>query len=195
MGAVKRSPSSRRMRLALLALPVLAAACATPAAPRDPLRYPALPPSTAVSGPAFAPDASLVAASLACRGDEPARPNGLDDDCDGRIDGVDEQAPVSVVLAYPRALPLTVGIAEPATELPQPAPRCDDESAYCTLWLTSEQLPRGTHALVLRVAAEPARSAPAPVVVSVRAAGKVSTYWAPLGADDHERTLGSLSLP
>jgi hypothetical protein len=79
------------------------------APPSTPLRYPELPAARAAHAGQLLPDPGLTAVALACDAAESSSPNGVDDDCDGVIDG-----------APPAASDFTIVVAhttDPALEL------------------------------------------------------------------------------
>ena len=133
---------------------------------------------------------------MSCRQREPELDNALDDDCDGRIDVHASEAAdaFAVALAYPRSAALSFVLREAKGERPVGAPSCADGSGFCTVRLSARELGDGRTQLVARTS-DPTQPA-ASVVISVQAAGKVSSYIAPpLPPGQTERVLGRIAAP
>ena len=134
--------------------------------------------------------------TFACSEREPALANALDDDCDGRIDGVADDAALVVALAHPRAVPLRFFFRNAADgpESPLAASACEQSAPFCVLRIDTRPLRHGRHDLWVESAGESSATAEASLLVSVRAEGKLATYLLRLEQKEAQR-VGQLSLP
>ena len=184
-------PSSR---FSILALLLGACASGPSTAPRH---YPSLPapgaPAPAAAA-AFAPSAELQPLASACRAREPTLANALDDDCNGRIDGI--AGPLALALAYPKEAAFALALRRGDDGQPERAlgpAVCDADAAFCTLRVDADALAGGPYALIARQGAGAARGA---LVVAVQARGAAATYIAPpLPPDQTERVVGQIGVP
>lgn len=146
---------------------------------------------------AFAPTEQLSPLELACRAEELPRANGLDDDCDGRVDGLEATPSVRIHLARagaaPNALLRKAGSEEADVARATSVPLGRDETApadpasatgvqgYTLERLEVPSLPRGSYELVVQLtqtsAAEGALS------VTVESPQGIRTYLAHLEAE------------
>jgi hypothetical protein len=200
-GTSRLPASLARGRVCFCALGLLLlGACTVSKAGRVPAHYPALPAGTSVSSeaPSFEPGATLTEVRIACRDAEPPLANGLDDDCDGQIDGVAAADTLVLALAYARSDSAPPKLALRADEthvIELAAPACDATSPFCTMQLSGQNLARGRHTLVVQSADPATNSESRTLLVSVQGHGKVASYLAAVAAGGHEQPLGQLALP
>jgi hypothetical protein len=182
--------------LAACCLAACLAAC-TAAASREPLHYPPLPAQSSGSSlaPAFVPAPELAALSLTCTAEEPVLENALDDDCDGKLDGVANDGSLLVALAYPRGAALRFWLQEGERDpTPLALPACAEANSFCVVRLDTKSLPHGQHHLLVQATAESA-ALPSSVVVSASTQGKLGTYLLRLDEAGPPRRLGQLANP
>jgi hypothetical protein len=146
----------------------------------------------------FAPSEQLTPLELACRAEELPRENGLDDDCDGRVDGLEATSGVRIHLARSGAsaqLVLRKAGSEEGADVARATsvPLARDEAApldhadalgmegYTLQRLDLPSPANGSYELVVQLTQPDA--APGALAVTVESAQGVRTYLAHLEAE------------
>jgi hypothetical protein len=176
------------------------AACGSaPPAPAAPAHYPALPSAADTGAGKFVADAALQAIQLVCAGSELAD-NGLDDDCDGAVDGAKPAASKITLTAAYRAetpdevsLDLTSESGGPVPELGLKAEPGGGPAVRLSR-LDLSALPRGRYRLTATRPGAEASATELSLAVSSATNGSTQTYLVRLGAGE-TRTLGVIEVP
>jgi len=131
---------------------------------------------------------------------ELALDNGLDDDCDGAVDGRPKASDLTlfVTLSHPSlvdvTLALTPGKAEPDGAKLERAHVCETGAAFSVQTLSLPSLAKGHYELTLTRAATCGAELPASVDASVWLHGKLSGVYAVSVAPGAPTLLGAVDL-